>query len=218
MVYPNAPWTLKGYGVQTVQMLDIKKVRPLIPAELEIVSVWPGKTLGGVYVASYGAGSVLQYNELIVVSGLVSYAGHWGAWISHIYVDNADSMAGGRDIWGLPKQLAEFRWEENSVRVEKGNKQLFSLVWKNSLLPVPAGLQLPFNGPVISSWDNNFLLFKGDFGTRLGLVDAKVEIPAESEFFDLGLNAPTLTVYCDELRLVAGVPEMIGEKKVAYGY
>jgi acetoacetate decarboxylase len=25
-------------------------------------------------------------------------------------VDNPDSVAGGREIWGLPKELAEFSW------------------------------------------------------------------------------------------------------------
>lgn len=74
MAYPQALWTLQGYAIQTVQLIDIEQVRPLIPSELEIVSIWPGKTVGGVYLSYYGSGSVLEYSELIVVAGVVSYS------------------------------------------------------------------------------------------------------------------------------------------------
>jgi hypothetical protein len=99
MAYPQAPWTLQGYSLQTLNLIDITAARSLVPSELEIISVWPGKTLGGVYVASYGSGSTLEYNELIVVSAITRYANRFGTWISHIYVDNPDSVAGwSRDL------------------------------------------------------------------------------------------------------------------------
>jgi acetoacetate decarboxylase len=120
MTYPQAPWMLYGYAIQTVHLIDIEKARPLIPKELEIVSIWPGKTLGGVYISSYKSGSVLEYSELIVIPAVVSNSGKIGGWVSHIYVDNSDSVAGGREIWGLPKELAEFSWvkgEQSNVTV-----------------------------------------------------------------------------------------------------
>jgi acetoacetate decarboxylase len=106
MAYPSAPWTLRGFAFQTVQPLDIDRVRPSVPSDLEIVSIFPGKTLGGIYVSSYGSTSTLQYSELIVVSALVRQGARLGAWISHIYVDNPDSVAGGRDIWSLASRTA----------------------------------------------------------------------------------------------------------------
>jgi len=78
MVYPPAPWNLQGYAVGTLQLVDVARVRPLVPSELEIVSLLPGKTLGGIYISSYGLGSVMEYNELIVVSAIANYAGKWG--------------------------------------------------------------------------------------------------------------------------------------------
>ena len=51
MPYPQAPWTLQGYAIQTLQLLDIDRVRPFIPSELNIITVLPGKTLGGVYLS-----------------------------------------------------------------------------------------------------------------------------------------------------------------------
>ena len=73
MNYPQPPWNLKGHAIQTLNLLDINQVRPVIPPELEIVAVLPGKTLGGIYLSAYKSGSLLQYNELIVVAGLTRY-------------------------------------------------------------------------------------------------------------------------------------------------
>ena len=103
MNYPAAPWKLKGYALQTLNLIEVEKARNFVPPELEIVSVLPGKTLGGIYLSAYQSGSILEYNELIVVPGLVRYQNKTATWISHIYVDDEKSVAGGREIWGLPK-------------------------------------------------------------------------------------------------------------------
>jgi len=216
MPYPQAPWTLQGYAVQTLQLIDIEKARPFIPSELEIVSVWPEKTLGGIYISSYGSGSVMEYNELIVVAGLARYADKIGAWISHIYVDNPDSVAGGREIWGLPKEMAEFTWENdrNRVIVRQGNRLLCGLTYTQPSLALPR----PLSGMCFGSLDSDLLLFKGEFQSRVGLVSGELEVPAESAFARLNLGQPFLTVYCDDLRLVAGVPEVVGQKSVEFSY
>jgi len=40
-----------------------------VPSELEIISVWPGKTLGGfISLSHYGSGFSAEYSELIEVS------------------------------------------------------------------------------------------------------------------------------------------------------
>ena len=119
MNYPQPPWNLKGFAIQTLNLLDVERSRYFIPAELEIVSVLPGKTLGGIYLSAYGEGSLLQYNELIVVAGLTRYQNKVGSWISHIYVDNETSVAGGREIWQLPKEMADFSWEFDSDKKGK---------------------------------------------------------------------------------------------------
>src|SRR5437867_5261733 len=124
MLYPPAPWTLQGNAIQTLQFVDSARVRPLIPPALKLVSPWPGRTLGGLYLARYGPGSTLEYNELIVVAALTRGAGRFGIWVSHIYVDDPASMAGGREIWGLPKELAEFDREPGGVIARQGDRVL----------------------------------------------------------------------------------------------
>jgi len=224
MVYPPAPWNLQGYAVQTLQLVDVARVRPLVPSELEIVSVWPGKTLGGIYLSSYGLGSVMEYNELIVVSAIARYAGKWGPWISHIYVDNPNSVAGGREIWGLPKELAQFSWEGSHsvkaaplgyrVTVRQENRPLCSLNYSQQSLALP----LPFSGNVFSADRSNLLLFKGGLESRIGLIKGELEVAEESPFASLNLGQPLLTFACEDMRLTVGAPEVVGNRSVEFSY
>ncbi len=224
MLYPPAPWKLQGYAIATLQLVDVARVRPLVPSELEIVSLLPGKTLGGIYISFYGLGSVMEYNELIVVSAIVNYAGKWGAWISHIYVDNPNSVAGGREIWGLPKESAQFSWEGSDsvkaaplgyrVTVSQGNRQLCSLNYSKQSLALP----LSANGNVFSVSSSKLLYFKGEFQSRTGLIRGELEIPQESPFASLNICQPLLTVACEELRLIANAPEIVGNKSVEFSY
>ncbi|HEY9846951.1 MAG TPA: acetoacetate decarboxylase family protein [Candidatus Caenarcaniphilales bacterium] len=209
MTYPQPPWTLRGYALQTLQLIDIARVRPLIPSELEIIAVWPGKTIGGVFVASYGAGSALEYNELIVVSAITRHASQPGGWISHIYVDNPDSVAGGREIWGLPKELAQFTWgqgDQRCVRVHQGDQLLCSLSYGWQL----PGWRPPLAIPSFSTLGSNLLFFEAQSKTQLHLVNAELQVPRESPFSKLGFNQTLVSFYCDQLHLVVGAPKVVG--------
>ncbi len=171
MPYPQAPWRLQGCAIQTLHLVNIDQVRPLIPLELEIISVWPGKTLASVYLSNYGSGSVLEYSELIIVPALVNYQRKIGGWISHIYVDNADSVAGGREIWGLPKELAEFTWEQgNHVTVHQGNRKLCSLKYNQQILAWRQWL----SASGFSAKGADLLIFPAEFKSVLGLIFADI--------------------------------------------
>jgi acetoacetate decarboxylase len=117
MSYPPAPWHLYGIALQSFHAIDVETAKQFVPLDFDIVSVLPGKTVGSVYLSVYEPNSTLQYRELIVVPALVRYRGKIGAWISHIYVDNPQSVEGGRNIWGLPKQMADFTWQEGQIVV-----------------------------------------------------------------------------------------------------
>jgi acetoacetate decarboxylase len=215
MSYPPAPWKLQGYAIQTLQLIDIEQVRPFIPPKFEIVSVFPGKTIGGVYLSKYITGSVLEYSELIIVPAIVSYAGKIGGWISHIYVDNSDSVAGGQEIWSLPKEFADFTWEKtpqnpselkNCVTVRQGEQILCKLSYN----PQNFGLPVPFSVDVFSTKLDSILLFNGKFTANVGLYNSQLQIPVENPFARLGLERPFLTFFCKNLRLVADAPQVVG--------
>jgi acetoacetate decarboxylase len=208
MTYPPAPWTLKGFAVQTIRLVDTAKARAFVPSDLDIVPVLPGKTLGLMYLASYAQGSALSYNELIVVPALARHGKNVGFWISHIYVDHPDSMAGGREIWGLPKELARFDWlggEQTEARISQGERILCNLRYAR-------GLRLwrqPLFLPVLSQQGGNLLRFEGRLTARLGLGKGQADIPFDSPFAALGLGGAVRSFHYDEMTMVAHAPRII---------
>lgn len=214
MNYPPAPWNLKGFAVQTVHLLDIERSRPLIPPELEIISVLPGKTVGGVYLSKYESGSLLQYNELIVVAGLTRYQNRIGSWISHIYVDNETSVAGGREIWELPKEMAQFTWKDGEVIIKQGDSSLCHLKYSKDWYSMATWWQQKLTANAFSGLNTELLLFNNSFSSRLGLLSGKLIVPYNSPFSNLNLGQPWLTIEMEQLDLLAGSPKAIAKKTV----
>jgi hypothetical protein len=212
MTYPPPPWNLKGYAVQTLQLVNIEQASKFIPSELEIVSLLPGKTLGSIYISSYESGSLLKYNELIVVPGFVRYQGKIGAWISHIYVDNQYSVAGGRKIWGLPKEMAEFSWNNGNVRVNQNNRELCSLHYQKGLFNLSTWWQQQLNANSFGGLASELVFFENQFKTQVGLLQGKLAIPQDSPFVSLNLEQPLFTLNLQKLELITGVPKVVGEK------
>lgn len=209
MTYPSPPWQLQGFGFQTLHLIDSQKARLFIPPELEIVSVFPGKTLGGVYLSKYTAGSMLEYSEAIVVAGLARDRDAIGSWISHIYVDNEDSVTGGREIWGLPKEMAQFRWEDTQVSVWQNDRQLCCLNRPKRWLNLSTWWQQKFSGKVFSKLNSDILLFTSDLTTQIDLVKGNLMIPYNSPCFNLNLGRPWLTLKLNQLNLIANAPYKI---------
>ncbi|MEB3360089.1 MAG: acetoacetate decarboxylase family protein [Synechococcales bacterium] len=209
--YPPAPWQLQGQAIQTLQPIDVAIARPTVPAELDIVQVLPGKTLAGIYLAHYGAGSDLEYHELIVVSAVVRRSDRIGVWISHIYVDNPHSVAGGRMIWGLPKELAEFSWrrgDRGEVAVSQGEKRLCTLAyhWKIPAIWLP---WLPMAG--FSTSGSELLWYSVTANTQpYFLPGVEVKVPGESPLMGLGLHQPWLAFAVDPLHLSVREPQVVG--------
>lgn len=211
MTCPPPPWTLKGYGLQTFHLLHVEQVQSYLPPDLTIVQVLPGLTVGMIYVASYSAASVMPYNELIVVNAIASYQGKVGAWISHIYVDNPDSVRGGREIWGLPKELADFNWQTGQspqVQVSQDDRMLCSLTckWRSASFP---GFQFPVGAPILSKLGTQFLTFPGQGNLGLHIAGIDLQIPPESPFAPMNFGQPWMSFYSDPLRFTAGVPAFI---------
>lgn len=199
MKYPDAPWTLKGYALQTFSLIEVEKASQFIPPELEIVTILPSKTLGGIYLSIYQSGSILEYSELIVVPAFVRYQNKTASWVSHIYVDDEKSVAGGREIWGLPKEMADFTWENNQVTVTQNEQQLCHFSYQKGFLNFSSWWRQKFSGEMFSGLDSELLLFKGKFQAKLGLIQSKLNIPSVSPFASLNLNKPLITLNLQQL-------------------
>ncbi len=174
--YPPAPWQLAGeltlipIGVRA----DATR-RFRTPGRLRVVA---GRTLGGVMLVNYRAGT-LTYNELIVFSGLATDGSRPGFVVSHIYVDSEPSLRGGREIWGLPKELAQFRPGE----VRQGDAVLL-----RARLRHRRGLvALPLPAPTLGELAGRALYSLGTVRLRAAPALTTLEIPESSPFASLRL-------------------------------
>ncbi|MEX1178528.1 MAG: acetoacetate decarboxylase family protein [Nitriliruptor sp.] len=108
--YPPEPWHLGGSMHVTLWRVPV----PTLPRSLEAAlpdGACPitvrGHALVGTAFVRYEPGSVLTYDELLVAT-LVRHRRRVRVTISDIWVDSPASVAGGRELWGIPKHLATF--------------------------------------------------------------------------------------------------------------
>jgi hypothetical protein len=107
--YPPPPWRLLGQSWAGL----FRATRPLdLPAGLR--HMLPPRWLF-VGLARYREGT-LRYDEFFTASVARSGA-KIGLYVQQIWVSDARSQAGGRGIWGLPKELATFTWHDGGVRM-----------------------------------------------------------------------------------------------------
>jgi len=136
--------------------------------------------LGGVMLADYREGT-LAYHELIVFRR--------GCVVSHIYVDDERSRSGGREIWNLPKELADFTVAPGRFEVRRDGALLLAARIRRR----PGRLPLVIPTPAVGALDGRPTLavgrarlraapalvhLEGRFltGTRLGLAGDALEL------------------------------------------
>ena len=137
--YPAAPWHMVGS-----LWLTLFRVRDAVD-ELR-----PAGVYGAAFV-SYQEGSPLNYNELLVARPLSTDAYGRRVTITDIWVDSPASVAGGRELWAIPKGLCDFTFESSHTG------PLTTTEWTAGLGRKPiatarfrdvsrAALRLPFKG------------------------------------------------------------------------
>ncbi len=94
-LYPAAPWTMEGQLWLSLFRVghDVDARRP--------------RGVYGVALVSYEEPSPLTYSELLVAR--VVKEPLRAVSITDIWVDSPASVAGGRELWAIPKELADFR-------------------------------------------------------------------------------------------------------------
>lgn len=137
--YPAAPWHMVGQ-----LWLSLFRLREPVD-ELR-----PAGVYGAAFV-SYGPGSPLTYSELLVARPVRTDRDGRRVTITDIWVDSPASVAGGRELWAIPKDLCDF--ELDTVR----RGPLSSTEWSASVGRRPiasarftdvsrAALRLPLKG------------------------------------------------------------------------
>ncbi len=194
---PRMPWQLRARGPLLVALhwVDVECARAQVPLELRIIPFLPGRTVGGLFLASYGPGSDLEYHELIVSAAAVWHRRRPCAWVTHLFVDSQLSVEGGRSLLGAPKHLARFAWDASARRVTVGGperpicrlsygRQIWLWRQRVRLLALHRDVRDP-DGRTASVHGN-------ELRARWGLTRARVEIPEESPLRNLGFGQPVL--------------------------
>ncbi len=209
ITFPLAPWHLKGRMFQSISLIDIKAARQFVPKNMKILTVSPGKTVGGVCLASYMSSSTLIYNELAIICAFTMYANKIGAWISHIYVDNLSSLKSGPEMWGLPKELGRFAWDGNegdAMSVMQGGNDLCSVICSKPMIH----LNFPVLVPTFGSVGGDIRWFRGKGKMDLGLARAKINIPRNSPFSCLNLDNHLIAIVADQVDMTYDNIQVIG--------
>lgn len=137
--YPAAPWHMVGS-----LWLTIFKV-----AE-QVDDLRPAGIYGAAFV-SYEEGSPLTYSEFLVARPVATDKDGRRVSITDIWVDSPASVAGGRELWAIPKGLADFTLESEhrgpftstDWSVTEGRTPIAAASFKDVSR---AALRLPFKG------------------------------------------------------------------------
>ena len=101
VTYPEAPWQM--VGSLWVSLFRVKH---------GVDELRPAGVYGAAFI-SYGEGSALTYSELLVARPVRTGGRVRPVSITDIWVDSPASVAGGRELWAIPKGLADFTLESS---------------------------------------------------------------------------------------------------------
>ncbi|MBE7187665.1 acetoacetate decarboxylase family protein [Jatrophihabitans endophyticus] len=108
--HPPEPWDLRGQMHTAVFLVPVAAFPPgeldELPPGWSLTTVRGQAVVGAAWVV-YEPGGVLSYRELMATV-LVRRGWRLAPHIVRIWVDSEASLAGGRALWAIPKELAEF--------------------------------------------------------------------------------------------------------------
>jgi len=201
------PWRmrLRGLTVATIHTVPVAAARRWIPVRFPILRIGPGRTLGGLFLADYGPGSTLEYRELVAACAVVWHDRRPWAWVSHVFVDDAESRERGRNDLGVPKELARFVDEgDGRVRILDDDGPIATLapgrpffLWRQRLRFGVMHRHAAMPGLLA--------LYGNELHGRIGILPAPtVEVPPGSPLRSLELGAPLLGICGEDLEGVLG--------------
>lgn len=179
VAYPPPPWYLGGNSWVGVFKSPIGAgipipLKPLINSQYLVVAL-----------IRYLHGS-LTYDELIIGS-MARYKWRIGLFVHHIWVDDMSSLWGGRRIWGLNKEMAEFSWKEDTVEITDEHGQIASITVDQQKSSLPAiKLPVPSFGQIGGDW----VFTLGSIKTHLARTG--MQINQWSERFPYQINGQPL--------------------------
>jgi hypothetical protein len=172
--YPEPPWQMHGFAVMCPVISRAADLE--LPPALEPV-VAAGRATGMIGYVEYLPPSPLSYHELIWMPCQVRFRSSGGLvrrgyYVARMYVDDEATLAGGREIWGLPKTLAKFVRTDDRVSVRANDGTDLELSFRGLGPRFPAKtrvttLQAPEGDPEV-------IRFRGSFDSRARVATLRV--------------------------------------------
>jgi hypothetical protein len=205
--YPPEPWYLGG--ALNVSLFLVP--RGALPAGFELPNGRRPLRLGsrvlvGLAAVRYLPGGALDYDELLVS---VPSLGRGGlrVTIPQIWVDSPASVRGGRELWGIPKQLAEFEQTDDGRRTTMTmtvhGAPVAALRARRGLPLLPGMRQLVL--PILQTLDGRTTLSHNRIVGRMSGLRASWRFAADGPLCYLHGRRPLLNIALHDAAIIFGM-------------
>lgn len=207
----SAPWSLQGKGY----ILIYRFTRQFVETEGRVPRFLQGKFAGGfgsVMLVDYASSNAGPYGELLFIPGKFHHKGRKLNTISQIYVSSMSSVVNGIENWAIPKELANFKFQQLSskkerVTVSKENENIADVTLSTfgPSFPISTSL-MPF--PLVQLHNNQYFYtkFSGKGKGRLAKLE-NIEIN-KTLFPDLSHVKPIFALKVEPFEIVFPVAKI----------
>lgn len=202
--YPPEPWYLGGSLLVSMFLVPVADLPPLPPRRRPLVI--GGRAVVGAAFANYVPGGALQYDELLVAIPSLGRGG-LRVTVPQIWVDSPTSMAGGRELWGIPKQLGVFDRHDTGTRariaMHDGDGAVASIraSYGGPLLPGMRQLALP----ILQYFEGRSILSHNRVVGRIRGLRATWTVDADGPLAWLAGHRPLLSVAIRDASIIFGM-------------
>lgn len=210
-LYP-APWDLSGKGY----ILIYKFNRNFVEDQGNLLPFLRNHYAGGigsVMLVDYTFSNAGPYRELLFIPGKFKHEGKKINIISKIYVSTMTSVVNGRKNWGIPKEQANFTFEDlddhhEHIRVLSGEENIadFTIASGGMSFPVSTRL-LPF--PLVQLYEGKYY-YTTFHGRGKGKLAKIQNIEINSRLFpDISLFKPIVVIKVEPFHITFPVPRIV---------
>jgi Acetoacetate decarboxylase (ADC) len=204
-----APWTLTGNAYIMVYKFSKKFVQEngfLADYQQDRFLGY----VGTVMLVDYKTSGVGAYQELLFIPGMFTFNWKKMFSITKIYVSSQDSVYNGIENWGIPKELADFDWQQNDdgsedITVKFEGKQFFKTTIKKGFLSFPITTSI-FPLQIVQKLRKDLIITNPTAKGNATLSKIKSIVVDKTLFPDLSKASPLLTMKVKDFEMTFNVP------------